>query len=242
MRKMGFLGALFTVLACGALVKLGLWQLDRAAEKRHWMAELERRGAQTLNWPLTVEALAGYRLEVAGRWLPERALLLDNQVLEGRVGYRWLVPVEVSQDTPWLLVDLGFVPAPSLRETLPVLPALPERSTVMGRLRQPGANRLSDGLQPERVHPSGPLRVQALNWPALAQLWQHPVVPALLWLQQPSELGFARPWQPINLAPEKHQAYALQWFSLAAACLLVSLLVARRRGLQALRAVDNLNT
>ncbi|GAA5192932.1 SURF1 family protein [Ferrimonas gelatinilytica] len=242
MTKVGFLGALLTVLACIALVKLGLWQLDRAEEKRHWMAQLEQRGTQTLDWPLSGEELTGYRLSVEGYWLPQHALLLDNQVWEGRVGYRWLVPVQIHEASPWLLVDLGFVTAPRHRQALPELPTLPTQSALVGRLRQPGANRLSSRLSPERVEPSAPLRVQALNWTELSALWQHPVVPALLWLQQPAELGFERPWQPINLAPEKHQAYALQWFSLAAACLVIALVVARRRGLHAIGAADNLNT
>ncbi|GAA4894765.1 SURF1 family protein [Ferrimonas pelagia] len=225
------------MLATVLLVKLGVWQLERAEFKRDWMAQLEARGEQPLAWPLGTVELAGYRLSVSGHWLPERALLLDNQTLDGQVGYRWLVPIEIEPAQPWLLVDLGFVPAPVRRNELPALPELPPFSHVSGRLYQPGVNRLAAQLLPE----SGAVtRIQALEWPALSTLWQHEVVPALLWLKQPSELGFARPWRPINLAPEKHQAYALQWFSLAVACVLISLTLAWRGRLHRRDQADNL--
>ncbi len=231
------MGLLITLLSFALLVKLGLWQLDRAEEKRALMAQLEARQQQSLSWPLDDDDLAGYRLGIEGRWLSEHGLLLENQVLNGQVGYRWLVPFEVSAQQPWLLVDLGFVPAPMQRTELPVLPALPEYGAVEGRLTQPGTNRLAMALLPEAGITT---RIQALNWPELTQWFEHPLVPAVLWLEQPSELGFERPWRPINLSPEKHQAYALQWFSLAAACLVIALIVAWRGRLQPAQRVDNL--
>ncbi|WP_298440661.1 SURF1 family protein [uncultured Ferrimonas sp.] len=217
---------LATVAVLLTLVKLGLWQLDRAAHKQQLQQQYQQRAQQRLQWPLPTEGdLRGYQLQISGNWLPQQALLLDNQVVDGQVGYRYLVPLQVSLEQPWLLVDLGFVAAPSRREQLPALPPLPSRSVVLGRLLQPQPNRLADQLLPEVGVVT---RIQALNWSQLQQHWQHPLIPALLWLQQPQQLGFKRPWQPINMAAEKHHAYALQWFSLALAWLVVALLLWRR--------------
>jgi len=44
-------------------------------------------------------------------------------------------------------------------------------------------------------------------------------------LVSPQLKGFRQQWEPQVMAPEKHQAYAVQWFSLAIACLVVYLVV-----------------
>ncbi|MBY5994037.1 SURF1 family protein [Ferrimonas balearica] len=228
-----------TVLAFAVLVKLGLWQLDRAAEKRTLMAQLEARAHQSLSWPPTHNDLAGYRLSLSGQTHPQNSLLLDNQTLDGQVGYRWLLPFEADKGGPWLLLDLGFVPVPRGSRALPELPAVPDRLTVTGRLYRVGHNPLNHRLQAE---PGPVTRIQALAFDALSQQWSQSVLDAVLLVEQPSELGFARPWRPINLSPEKHQGYALQWFGLAVGLVLVVLAVLRRGRLQGPVKADRLET
>ncbi|QIZ78391.1 SURF1 family protein [Ferrimonas lipolytica] len=220
------LWVMVTVAVLALLVKLGWWQLQRASEKQQLQLQYQQRANETIQWPLPPQQdWRGYRLETAGKWLSERSLLLDNQVFQGRVGYRWLVPLQMSPTEPWLLVDLGFVVAPTQRDELPTLPPLPNASVVVGRLLQPQPNRMSDQLWPEVGVAT---RVQALNWQQLEAHFQHSVVAGLLWLEQPQQLGFVRPWQPINMAPEKHQAYAAQWFGLALAWLITVALLWRK--------------
>ncbi len=221
-----------TVATLVLLIKLGWWQLDRAAEKQQLAQQYQQRAAQQLQWPLPSGDLRGYGLQITGRWLSQYGLLLDNQVWQGAIGYRWLVPVEISPSQPWLLVDLGFVETGGNRQSLPSLPPLPKVSQLQGRLLQPGVNRLADQLLPEAlVTPAGAAitRVQALNWQQLQQHWQQPIVAALLWLEQPQQLGFVKPWQPLNMGADKHRAYALQWFSLALALLIIVLVLWRKQ-------------
>ena len=87
--KIGLLVAALCVTAL--FVALGMWQLDRAAQKRDMSAEFERRG-NTAEVDLNQAgvnhsaALAGRRTAAAGRYR-DASILLDNQVHRGRAGY-----------------------------------------------------------------------------------------------------------------------------------------------------------
>ncbi|MBY5923551.1 SURF1 family protein [Ferrimonas balearica] len=234
---------LLTVLAIGVLVKLGMWQLDRAEEKRTLMADLASRESVSLSWPLPgdpAEQLAGHRVSGIATPVPGKALLLDNQTREGQVGYRWLQPVRLDdQEAPWLLLDLGFIPVPRGSRALPALLALPERFMVEGRLYQVGHNPLNPDLLPE----AGAItRIQALNMAQLSAHWSASIVPVVMLVESPSELGYPRSWEPINLSPEKHQGYALQWFGLAVALTVILLVMLNRGRLQRSAQADRLES
>lgn len=234
---------ILTVLAIGVLVKLGMWQLDRAEEKRTLMADLASRASVSLFWPLPelpAERLAGHPLSGLVTPVPGKALLLDNQTREGQVGYRWLQPVRLDdREAPWLLLDLGFIPVPRGSRALPTLPVLPERFAVEGRLYQVGHNPLNPDLLPE----AGAItRIQALNMAQLSAYWSTSIVPVVMLVESPSELGYPRSWEPINLSPEKHQGYALQWFGLAVALTVILLVMLNRGRLQRSAQADRLES
>ena len=42
--------------------------------------------------------------------------------------------------------------------------------------------------------------------------------------------GFQRQWQPGGMGPQRNRAYAVQWFSFAAAAVVIYLVVNLRRG------------
>jgi surfeit locus 1 family protein len=88
--KIGLLVAALCVTAL--FVALGVWQLDRAEQKRVMFAEFERRG-NTAEVDLNQQgvdysaALAGRQAAAEGRYRGA-TILLDNQVHRGRVTAR----------------------------------------------------------------------------------------------------------------------------------------------------------
>src|SRR5690625_7466028 len=62
---------------------LGLWQWERAADKRSYLARLDAAPTLTALREVPPE---GARLILRGHYLPEHTLLLDNRTLEGRLG------------------------------------------------------------------------------------------------------------------------------------------------------------
>ncbi|MFI3247255.1 MAG: SURF1 family protein [Ferrimonas sp.] len=244
MKKRNVFTLLITVAVLVGLVKLGFWQLRRAELKGDLQQQYQQRQQQWLSWEQLLagqwDDLRGYRISLSGQWQAQAAVLLDNQVFRGQVGYRWLVPVAVAPKAPWILVDLGFVAAPRYRQQLPQLPALPQISLLTGRILQPQTNPLADQLQPELVFEDAPAkRIQALNFKQLTAHFKHPFLALVLWLEQPAELGFERPWQPIPMAADKHYGYAVQWFGLAFAWLVIVSLLVRRAVLKPFGVVDH---
>ncbi len=209
------------VLGIAFFIVLGLWQLDRAAEKRALLAAAG--AAPELTWPPPDgEALRFARLTVTGRFDPERHLLLDNQILGGRYGAHVLTPFLVTGGGT-VMVDRGWVPLAAERR-LPEIETPPGEVTIEGRINHwPAAGiRLGrpDRLAPDRwpqlvVYPdstavAGALRTTLPDW--------------LLQLDASAPGGFAGrdAWPLVNFGPERHLAYAMTWFTLALTVLLVS--------------------
>ena len=231
---------LFAIAAFGLFVRLGAWQLERRHEKQAILdavaVELADRTpdalAQRAMEPLPSDAgkVAQQYAWVAGQgtFLDRPAVLLDNQQRDGRVGvraYRAFLPEGAT--TP-VLVELGWRALPGDR-AMPATPR-PEGSLRLEGLLLPPP---SPGLAASAVAPQADgtllatgLRLQdiaaALDLPALAPRVLRPD-PAL-------PLGYARDLDilPNTLPPEKHLGYAVQWFGLAAAVLVTTLLLAWR--------------
>ncbi len=208
------------------LVKLGFWQLDRAALKESWQSELILRQSssplsfsQLLALP-TSEQITGYRLSINASPALDKVFLLDNQVYQGTVGYLALQPMQVGTNKAWILLELGFIPAGFDRSVLPEVTPISSNQHFTGRLYQKQHNPMSSDLMAE---PGWPKRIQNLNLSQLSQTLGHPLAPAVLQPEKIFGLVLPHPWKPIPLSAQKHRGYALQWFSMAIALTLLSL-------------------
>ncbi|KLV07405.1 cytochrome oxidase biogenesis protein Surf1 facilitates heme A insertion [Photobacterium aquae] len=211
MRRIGFV--IFTVAVLATLVKLGMWQISRAQEKESLGHALDFRSEQMY---YSLASLPPdprwYSLTLRGRFDHSRALLLDNQIYRGRVGYHVLYPFDVEGQ--WLLVNLGWIPAPAYREQMPVLPEHHGEVLVSGIIAPPSS--LLE-LSPETLEDSYPLRVQNLNTGALSMHMGLVLQPWILQIDPQSPVALEQTWTPVVMGPHKHYAYALQWFLMAVA-------------------------
>jgi cytochrome oxidase assembly protein ShyY1 len=214
-----------TTVLLPVLVGLGFWQLHRADEKARELAEIEAQRAlpaQTIDAFASMpgEALDGRRVELRGSYDAERLFLLDNRILRARVGYE-LLGLFRDQSGVSVLVDRGWVQAPPTRDRLP------PTQTPTGVLVLQGSFYVPEDRRRLALHPSQgwPRVVQALDVPGIASLaGEDEVFPHLVQLDagQPgvSEANHAR----VNMPPQRHTAYAVQWFLMAAALAVVFVL------------------
>lgn len=213
---------------------LGFWQHGRGGDKQATLdavdAQLAARSPQAL--ALAADAgRAGLHDWAAGegRFADGPAVLLDNQQREGRVGvraYRAFVPRDAAA-TP-LLVELGWLPLPGDR-SLPPVPR-PEATQVAGLLAAPP----SPGIGAATAVPQadGSVLATGLDMQALAPLLGQPrLAPRVLKLDPALPFGHARDLDvlPNTLPPERHLGYALQWWALSLAVLVVALVLTLRR-------------
>ncbi|MDX1676343.1 SURF1 family protein [Arsukibacterium sp.] len=220
---------LITVTAFIILSKLGYWQLQRAEEKAlqiNQLQQLQQQGA--LNWQqlavLTAAEADGVLFAGEGRWLKPFVWLLDNQIVDGKVGYDVIIPVQSTAKSRPLLVNLGWVAAGIDRTKLPEL-KIPEQLQLRGLIRSKvGGFRLGPNTEAE----GWPQRIQQ---PELAQMAdQLPVSSYPFLLYQQAASPFLPHYQAVVMPPEKHHGYAFQWFMLAIAVVAVAIAAARRSG------------
>ena len=214
------------MLAVAVMVKLGFWQLERAAEKATLFNDYQEhaehsgsRPAANLNLlerqPERFEAVT-----VSGEFDPQRYFFIDNQLHQGTPGYHVVGLLNIANQEQQVAVNLGWIEAPTLRSELPDI-RLPSGTVSFTALTQyPQENVFINDVQEQ---PLGiwPQRIPEFVPSAVADNFQLDIAPFLLLLSKNASFGYLRDWKPNVMPPKKHQAYALQWFSLAVAALVI---------------------
>jgi surfeit locus 1 family protein len=220
-----------TLLVVPGLISLGQWQLRRADEKRALMAEARRGRTQTINLTAANAAqLNRYQhVNVMGSFDSAHQVLLDNMPSShGEPGYRVLTPLKLL-DGSMVLVDRGWVSMGVNRKQRPQIDvdgAARELSGMIDELPRPGVRAGDAGIQPG-VWP------QVLNYPRLLELQQlygDGLQSRIVLLDAAAADGFERIWQiDLGFSPERHIAYAVQWFGMAITVLIIFVAVNLKR-------------
>jgi len=227
-------GTLATLALLPLLISLGFWQLRRADEKRTVIEQFAGGAAvtQTLNFANATELALLQHVMVEGRFDGARQVLLDNMPASkdaagfGRPGYRVLTPLLIH-DKELVLVDRGWVPLGQTREHLPDIQVDNRLRAVRGRLAE--LPRAGIRLQGAPAKASWP---RVLNFPTLPQLqalFDETIVPRIVLLDEQEPDGFRRDWSArysVNeFGPDKHIGYAVQWFGMALALVVIYFVV-----------------
>lgn len=224
-----WLSLLLTVITLALfllLVKLGFWQLDRAQHKQQLAADYALRAK---NPPLTSQQLLTLTTDVTGYQAKTRVspsysplIYLDNQTYQGQVGYLVYQLMQIETHAPLLLVELGFIAGQHDRSKLPKIKHIAAPIVIEGKLYQKQLNPVSYQLFAEPFAQA--LRIQNLNIKQLSQQLNKPILPFALQLQAGQFNQLAKPWKPIPMPAKKHLGYAVQWFGLAAAFIILVVL------------------
>ncbi|NLS13801.1 SURF1 family protein [Vibrio sp. SM6] len=205
------------------LVNLGFWQLDRGDEKAALETQLEYNSRQSSlalevvikrdqwSWQETLGLMVEAEFEPTQ--LP--LLLLDNQILNGEVGY--LVFQIMRYQQHYMLLELGFSKASMRREQLPEIEQLTARTAMIGKLYAKQPNRLSSDLHPEFFEPNNlnVVRIQNLNIDAIGALFSLELLPVAIQPTNLTDWSMPFPWHPLPMSSAKHYGYAAQWFTMA---------------------------
>lgn len=231
MSRSTIIATLITVLAISALVKLGLWQLDRANEKQALFDDFARAQQQQQWLPLTHADVRPERyqgVQVSGQFTDNRYFLLDNQIHNSQVGYQVIGLLETEFQSALIPVNLGWVSLGSSRDQLPQIELPSGPIEVTGWFYHPSASPFTRADQMVELGP-WPLRIQHLDSEVLSAALTLSIAPYVVLLSETESIGFPRQWQPNLMPPEKHRAYAITWFSLALACLIIAVIAGRSR-------------
>lgn len=220
------------VVVFAALLSLGNWQMQRAGEKQALVDDKQARQAAAplnLNAEQVDESLDRFRpAVVVGHYVPDQQWLLDNRLYRGQAGYHVFSLLQLDNGQQ-VLVNRGWVSVGSTREFLPDLPLPSGEVMLRGHLDRPESVGLVMGEPPLQSIERRVL-VQSLDVAALGQARNLQLHPLTLVLEEGGTGGLQYDWAPVEtISPEKHVGYAVQWFALAVALVIIYLGVNTRR-------------
>ncbi len=211
---------IFVFALLPVLVSLGVWQLNRYGAK----LDIEESFHSRRTDQFTLQDLQGladprfYPLTLTGRFDNTRYFLLDNRILQGRVGFHALSPFLLTSGET-VLVDRGWVAGIPDRSRLPDVPVVEGLVTVAGQSWQPAGEAFL--LEKNRWNDGWPKVIQAIDQPDMAKALDVAVQPWLLILDRAQPGILQRNFAPTNMPANRHLGYAIQWFAMALALVML---------------------
>jgi surfeit locus 1 family protein len=213
-----------TIVMLGILVSLGRWQLRRADERQALFDEFDRGADATRPIDLWTPPLPRYQhVEAEGSYDQSRQVLIDNMTdANGHAGYFVITPFALKGGG-WLLVNRGWVPVGASRAELPAIGVADTMRRVRGRADHMPTPGIQLGARAV-LHPPYPV---VANFPSRAEIAE--LLPETAWtaatdlvqLDADQADGYVRQWQPPGFPPMRNIAYAVQWFGLALALVII---------------------
>ena len=218
--------ALLLLFSLPVLIRLGIWQIERASERQLAIELAEKAAVQTpldlSKQKLSSENNTFVRVRVQGKIDWQHQFLLENQVHNTVQGYEVLTPVFVS-DEQALLVSRGWLPAApgKLPDIAPPsnisitnvditgLAVVPKVRYASTNRRLPGQDR-----QLQRNDDAWPVIISQQNFKEMADKLGTQLLPRIVHPEDPA-LSYTRIWRPVSRGPLVNYGYAAQWFGMA---------------------------
>ena len=207
----------FVILMLPMLLRLGFWQLERAEEKtfiqEKWLTEQTKPPVAITHLDDKLSTEQSYRrVTVKGSFITEKYWLQENQVRNGKLGYQVIMLLKTENDQ-LLAVDRGWVEGSPMRDFIPTFPTPEKTVSVTGALVTPSDSKLV--REAEVSAKTWPHKILEIDLKVIAHQYEANVFSKLMRLDADSQGALDVNWKPINMSAAKHIGYAVQWFCLA---------------------------
>lgn len=214
---------LLVFVGTAVCIRLGIWQLDRLAQRRVFNHQVESmRVAEKLdlnqNVPSDINIMEWRTVSLAGKYDFENQIAIRNQYLNNQYGYHLITPLLFNGTA--VLVDRGWIPADGNSA-----PADWRKYDEPGEVKITGQVRLGSGKPVfggvADAIPEKGQKLEVWNNLDVLNISKQMPYPILGIYIQPNvdvtDVVPPIPFQPeIELTEGPHFGYALQWFAFAA--------------------------
>jgi surfeit locus 1 family protein len=224
------LTTLLVLVGVGVLARLGIWQLDRLAQRRVFNARVQAQLDQP-RLVLSGEALQAdlYNMEyravvVRGEYDFAHQVALRNQVDQDRPGVSLLTPLKIEGSDRAVIVNRGWIPLEDADPTRWDRYDQPGMIEIQGVIRRPQTRpdfgRINDNIPTAGEPPL--LTWNLANVPGMAGQTPYPLLSVYVQQIPASSHAVEESSAPIPSAPKleltegPHLGYAIQWFTFAA--------------------------
>ena len=219
---------IFAIIFVPITISLGIWQIERANEKKLIIANYDK---------LLVSApIALQKNQMLNNWQPiettgtyeDTIVYEDNAINNGKAGFK-VYHLFRNDDGTFIFIHRGFIERNLIKNNLPEVEIPTEKKSIYGTTLFKQNNTFVKNIEESdsRIIQEFNTSLLIERYPMLKDKYLHPFLFNLdirdVDKYQPIE-------KPVNMTASKHIGYAIQWFGLCAALIILTIYAYRRKG------------
>ena len=218
---------IFAIIFVPITISLGFWQLDRAQEKTEIIANYDEL---LTSEPINLNAKSTYKnwqpVTTMGRF-KDTVIFEDNAILNGRAGFK-IYHLFENGDGSYVFVHRGFIERNMIKNNLPQIDMPKGKQSLKGSVLIKQDNSFVQDIEESDARIVQEFNIERLinKFPILKDRYLHPF---LFNLEIRDKNKFLAIEKPVNMAASKHIGYAIQWFGLCLALIILTIYAYRRK-------------
>ena len=218
---------IFAIIFVPITISLGFWQLDRAQEKTEIIANYDEL---LTSEPINLNAKSTYKnwqpVTTMGRF-KDTVIFEDNAILNGRAGFK-IYHLFENGDGSYVFVHRGFIERNMIKNNLPQIDMPKGKQSLKGSVLIKQDNSFVQDIEESDARIIQEFNIERLinKFPILKDRYLHPF---LFNLDIRDKNKFLAIEKPVNMTASKHIGYAIQWFGLCLALIILTIYAYRRK-------------
>ena len=218
---------IFAIIFVPITISLGFWQLDRAQEKKEIIANYDKL---LTSEPVSLNTKSTYKnwqpVTTMGRF-KDTVIFEDNAILSGRAGFK-IYHLFENGDGSYVFVHRGFIERNMIKNNLPQIDMPKGKQSLKGSVLIKQDNSFVQDIEESDARIIQEFNIERLinKFPILKDRYLHPF---LFNLDIRDKNKFLAIEKPVNMTASKHIGYAIQWFGLCLALIILTIYAYRRK-------------
>ncbi len=219
---------IFAIIFVPITISLGMWQIERANEKKLIIANYDK---------LLVSApIALQKNQMLNNWQPiettgtyeDTVVYEDNAINNGKAGFK-VYHLFRNDDGTYIFIHRGFIERNLIKNNLPEVDIPTQKKSIFGTTLFKQNNTFVKNIEESDSRIIQEFNASLLidKYPMLKDKYLHP----FLFNLDIRDVNKYQPIEkPVNMTASKHIGYAIQWFGLCAALIILTIYAFRRKG------------
>ena len=219
---------IFAIIFVPITISLGLWQIERANEKKVIISNYDKLLVSTPIALKKEQPLENWQpIETVGAY-QDLVIYEDNAINSGKAGFK-VYHLFQNGDGTFIFVHRGFIERNLIKNNLPKIDTPIGKKNIKGTTLFKQNNTFVKNIEESDIRIIQEFNTSVLieRFPILKDRYLYPFLFNL-------DVRDADKYQPIekpvNMTASKHIGYAIQWFGLCAALIILTIYAYRRKG------------
>ena len=219
---------IFAIIFVPITISLGLWQIERANEKKVIISNYDKLLVSTPIALQKEQPLDNWQpIETVGAY-QDLVIYEDNAINSGKAGFK-VYHLFQNGDGTFIFVHRGFIERNLIKNNLPRIDTPVGKKNIKGTTLFKENNTFVKNIEESDIRIIQEFNTSVLieRFPILKDRYLHPF---LFNLDVRDADKFQPIEKPVNMTATKHIGYAIQWFGLCAALIILTIYAYRRKG------------